>query len=148
MGDLGKEEPAVEIVKARTDKREYSRIVLKNSLEVLLISDPKTNKLADITPGTVMDLMLHFQAMVVVLFLLHTDDVSSCRFASLPEPDHGAVAAMGKSYLEICGVNGVFTYLFMSTKLISGYSNTNCEAAYDSHFVSSVSEFELQDLSM
>ncbi|KFK24533.1 hypothetical protein AALP_AAs45023U000100 [Arabis alpina] len=35
-----------EIVKARTDKREYRRIVLKNSLQVLLISDPETDKCA------------------------------------------------------------------------------------------------------
>ncbi|XP_062166020.1 insulin-degrading enzyme-like 1, peroxisomal isoform X1 [Alnus glutinosa] len=41
---VGKEE--VEIVKARTDKREYRRIVLKNSLKVLLISDPDTDKCA------------------------------------------------------------------------------------------------------
>ncbi|KDP26059.1 hypothetical protein JCGZ_21092 [Jatropha curcas] len=34
----------VEIVKPRNDKREYRRIVLKNSLEVLLISDPDTDK--------------------------------------------------------------------------------------------------------
>lgn len=33
-----------EIVKPRTDKREYRRILLKNSLEVLLISDPETDK--------------------------------------------------------------------------------------------------------
>lgn len=33
-----------EIIKARTDKREYRRIVLPNSLEVLLISDPDTDK--------------------------------------------------------------------------------------------------------
>ncbi|KAM1079537.1 hypothetical protein FF1_014341 [Malus domestica] len=33
-----------EIVKARTDKREYRRIVLPNSLEALLISDPDTDK--------------------------------------------------------------------------------------------------------
>ncbi|KAI8562238.1 hypothetical protein RHMOL_Rhmol03G0019100 [Rhododendron molle] len=46
MGGLGKEEAAVEILKARTDKREYRRIVLKNSLEVLLISDPETDKCA------------------------------------------------------------------------------------------------------
>ncbi|KAL9832703.1 hypothetical protein AtNW77_Chr3g0213811 [Arabidopsis thaliana] len=32
------------ILKARTDKREYRRIVLKNSLEVLLISDPETQR--------------------------------------------------------------------------------------------------------
>uniref|UniRef100_A0A1D1YFR5 Zinc-metallopeptidase, peroxisomal n=1 Tax=Anthurium amnicola TaxID=1678845 RepID=A0A1D1YFR5_9ARAE len=36
----------VEIVKARTDKRDYRRIVLSNSLEVLLISDPDTDKAA------------------------------------------------------------------------------------------------------
>ncbi|KAF2307950.1 hypothetical protein GH714_033693 [Hevea brasiliensis] len=37
-------EVEVEIVKPHTDKREYRRIVLKNSLEVLLISDPDTDK--------------------------------------------------------------------------------------------------------
>ncbi|CAL2272341.1 unnamed protein product [Prunus armeniaca] len=37
-------EEVEEIVKARTDKREYRRIVLPNSLEVLLISDPDTDK--------------------------------------------------------------------------------------------------------
>lgn len=36
----------VEIVKPRTDKREYRRIVLRNSLQVLLISDPDTDKCA------------------------------------------------------------------------------------------------------
>ncbi|XP_072951084.1 insulin-degrading enzyme-like 1, peroxisomal [Typha angustifolia] len=36
----------VEIIKPRTDKREYRRIVLPNSLEVLLISDPETDKAA------------------------------------------------------------------------------------------------------
>ncbi|KFK34996.1 hypothetical protein AALP_AA5G220700 [Arabis alpina] len=35
-----------EILKPRTDKREYRRIVLKNSLQVLLISDPETDKCA------------------------------------------------------------------------------------------------------
>ncbi|XP_057999839.1 insulin-degrading enzyme-like 1, peroxisomal isoform X2 [Hevea brasiliensis] len=39
-------EVEVEIVKPHTDKREYRRIVLKNSLEVLLISDPDTDKSA------------------------------------------------------------------------------------------------------
>lgn len=34
----------VEIIKPRTDKREYRRIVLPNSLEALLISDPETDK--------------------------------------------------------------------------------------------------------
>lgn len=36
----------VEIVKPRTDKREYKNIVLNNSLQVLLISDPETDKCA------------------------------------------------------------------------------------------------------
>ncbi|KAF8043973.1 hypothetical protein BT93_A2068 [Corymbia citriodora subsp. variegata] len=40
----GREE--VEIVKPRSDKREYRRVVLENSLEVLLISDPDTDKCA------------------------------------------------------------------------------------------------------
>ncbi|CBI29843.3 insulin-degrading enzyme-like 1, peroxisomal [Vitis vinifera] len=39
-------EAAAEIVKPRTDTREYRRIVLRNSLEVLLISDPDTDKAA------------------------------------------------------------------------------------------------------
>ncbi|XP_019186724.1 PREDICTED: insulin-degrading enzyme-like 1, peroxisomal [Ipomoea nil] len=43
LGSMG--EP-VEIVKARSDKKEYRRIVLDNSLEVLLISDPETDKCA------------------------------------------------------------------------------------------------------
>ena len=34
----------MEIVKPRTDTREYRRIVLRNSLGVLLISDPDTDK--------------------------------------------------------------------------------------------------------
>lgn len=34
----------IAIVKPRTDKREYRRIVLQNSLQVLLISDPETDK--------------------------------------------------------------------------------------------------------
>ncbi|KAJ9181087.1 hypothetical protein P3X46_009254 [Hevea brasiliensis] len=41
---VGREE--VQIFKPRTDKREYRRIVLKNSLQVLLISDPETDKCA------------------------------------------------------------------------------------------------------
>ncbi|KAJ9184810.1 hypothetical protein P3X46_004498 [Hevea brasiliensis] len=39
-------EAELDIVKPRTDKRDYRRIVLKNSLEVLLISDPDTDKSA------------------------------------------------------------------------------------------------------
>ncbi|KAL3755300.1 hypothetical protein ACJRO7_002363 [Eucalyptus globulus] len=41
---VGREE--VEVVKPRSDKREYRRIVLENALEVLLISDPDTDKCA------------------------------------------------------------------------------------------------------
>ncbi|XP_057520818.1 insulin-degrading enzyme-like 1, peroxisomal [Amaranthus tricolor] len=42
---VGKDE-MVEILKPRTDKRDYKRVVLSNSLEVLLISDPDTDKCA------------------------------------------------------------------------------------------------------
>ncbi|KAL9409217.1 hypothetical protein AB3S75_047580 [Citrus x aurantiifolia] len=41
---VGKDE--VEIIKPRTDKRQYQRLVLKNSLQVLLISDPAADKCA------------------------------------------------------------------------------------------------------
>ncbi|XP_031738677.1 insulin-degrading enzyme-like 1, peroxisomal [Cucumis sativus] len=44
--EVGKEQVTHEIVKPRNDKREYRRIVLKNSLEVLLVSDPDTDKCA------------------------------------------------------------------------------------------------------
>ncbi|KAJ4971806.1 hypothetical protein NE237_004905 [Protea cynaroides] len=53
---VGKEE--VEILKPRTDKREYRRIVLPNCLEVLLISDPETDKAAasmDVSVGSFSD---------------------------------------------------------------------------------------------
>ncbi|XP_022982829.1 insulin-degrading enzyme-like 1, peroxisomal [Cucurbita maxima] len=43
---VGKEQVTHDIVKPRTDKREYRRIVLRNSLEVLLVSDPDTDKSA------------------------------------------------------------------------------------------------------
>ncbi|CAN1125051.1 Insulin-degrading enzyme-like 2 [Linum perenne] len=33
-----------EILEPRSDKREYRRILLTNSLQVLLISDPETDK--------------------------------------------------------------------------------------------------------
>ncbi|KAH9624687.1 hypothetical protein KSS87_001154 [Heliosperma pusillum] len=42
MGESREEE--MKIVQPRCDKREYKRIVLHNSLEVLLISDPHTDK--------------------------------------------------------------------------------------------------------
>ncbi len=40
------EEESVEILKPRTDKREYRRVVLPNDLQVLIISDPDTDKVA------------------------------------------------------------------------------------------------------
>lgn len=45
---VGKENlnDTVEIIKPRTDTRDYKRIVLPNSLQVLLISDPDTDKCA------------------------------------------------------------------------------------------------------
>ncbi|XP_059309265.1 insulin-degrading enzyme-like 1, peroxisomal isoform X2 [Lycium ferocissimum] len=43
---VGTVDEPVEIFKARSDKREYRRIVLQNNLEVLLISDPETDKCA------------------------------------------------------------------------------------------------------
>lgn len=46
MGVGTEEEVVVEIVKPRIDKREYKRIVLQNSLQVLLISDPDTDKVS------------------------------------------------------------------------------------------------------
>ncbi|XP_068647426.1 insulin-degrading enzyme-like 1, peroxisomal [Aristolochia californica] len=48
----------VQILKPRTDKREYRRIVLPNALEVLLISDPETDKAAvsmDVSVGSCSD---------------------------------------------------------------------------------------------
>ncbi|KAL3533783.1 hypothetical protein ACH5RR_007304, partial [Cinchona calisaya] len=39
-----KDDESIEIAKPRTDKRDYRRIVLHNSLQVLLISDPETDK--------------------------------------------------------------------------------------------------------
>ncbi|CAA0837441.1 Zinc-metallopeptidase- peroxisomal [Striga hermonthica] len=48
----------VEIIKARNDKRDYKRIVLENFLQVLLISDPETDKCAasmDVRVGSFSD---------------------------------------------------------------------------------------------
>jgi len=36
----------VEFIRARSDKRQYRRVVLPNALEILLISDPNTDKAA------------------------------------------------------------------------------------------------------
>ncbi|XP_020273588.1 insulin-degrading enzyme-like 2 [Asparagus officinalis] len=43
---VGKSATNVEIFKPRIDKHEYRRIVISNSLEALLISDPDTDKAA------------------------------------------------------------------------------------------------------
>ncbi|KAK4412955.1 Insulin-degrading enzyme-like 1, peroxisomal [Sesamum alatum] len=48
----------VQIIKPRNDKREYRRIVLQNNLQVLLISDPETDKCAasmDVRVGSFSD---------------------------------------------------------------------------------------------
>ncbi|KAL6530464.1 Insulin-degrading enzyme-like 1, peroxisomal [Orobanche minor] len=48
----------LEIIKPRNDKREYRRIVLQNNLQVLLISDPETDKCAasmDVRVGSFSD---------------------------------------------------------------------------------------------
>lgn len=55
---VGNKEDNVEIVKPRTDKRLYKRLVLSNSLQVLLISDPDTDKCAasmDVAVGSFCD---------------------------------------------------------------------------------------------
>ena len=41
-----------EIVKPRTDKRDYRRIVLHNALEVLFISYPETDKVLNFNPSS------------------------------------------------------------------------------------------------
>jgi secreted Zn-dependent insulinase-like peptidase len=46
---------AVEIVKPRNDKREYRRVVLPNSLEVCLISDPDTDKVSSFSFSVLFD---------------------------------------------------------------------------------------------
>ncbi|ONK71949.1 uncharacterized protein A4U43_C04F14060 [Asparagus officinalis] len=43
--DVGKSATDVEIFKPRIDKHEYRRIILSNSLEALLISDPDIDKI-------------------------------------------------------------------------------------------------------
>nr|XP_043635707.1 insulin-degrading enzyme-like 1, peroxisomal [Erigeron canadensis] len=46
LQNMGDDSAVTEIRKPRTDKREYKRIVLPNSLQVLLIFDPDTDKCA------------------------------------------------------------------------------------------------------
>ena len=41
----------VEFIRARSDKREYRRVVLANALEILLISDPDTDKVRPRPPS-------------------------------------------------------------------------------------------------
>jgi hypothetical protein len=45
------EKSEVEIVKPRNDKREYRRVLLPNSMEVCLISDPDTDKVSSLSPS-------------------------------------------------------------------------------------------------
>lgn len=66
---VGKEE-AQEIVKARTDKREYRRIVLSNSLEVLLVSDTETDKVSP-AEQTLVLISLSFSIPNFLLFIRH-----------------------------------------------------------------------------
>ena len=42
---------SVEFIRARSDKREYRRVVLANALEILLISDPDTDKVRRRSPA-------------------------------------------------------------------------------------------------
>jgi len=41
---------SVEFIRARSDEREYRRVVLANALEVLVISDPDTDKVCRSVP--------------------------------------------------------------------------------------------------
>ncbi|KAK7338832.1 hypothetical protein VNO77_19465 [Canavalia gladiata] len=52
----------VEIVKGRIDKRDYGRVVLRNFLQVFLISNPDTDKVLDgnLTTENVMSTTLAF----------------------------------------------------------------------------------------
>ncbi|KAF7148694.1 hypothetical protein RHSIM_Rhsim03G0021600 [Rhododendron simsii] len=63
---------------------------------------------ADTTPvmGRIMSAL---SILFVSVPLPHADDIMLWRLASLPEPIYGAVAAMDKSKLAICGVNFVFS---------------------------------------
>lgn len=69
----------VEIVKPRTDKREYRRIVLPNSLEALLISDPETDKVIDNLILTTRDVDFFFVDCRYCGFLIY-----SCLLFRLP----------------------------------------------------------------
>lgn len=76
----------VEIVKARIDKRDYRRVVLRNSLQVLLISDPVTDKV-----DFLLDLWFRFRFRFGSDFIfsfqftrsVHDSSVSVLRFCSL-----------------------------------------------------------------
>lgn len=57
-----------EIVKARIDKRDYRRIVLGNSLQALLISDPDTDKV-NFSPISV---FFHFDSATLYIARVET----------------------------------------------------------------------------
>ncbi|KAF7112478.1 hypothetical protein RHSIM_RhsimUnG0227000 [Rhododendron simsii] len=68
-------------------------IVLYNAayLGCMAILDP--------IPMDLTQVLVQLQAIFVSVIMLHTDDVSLWRFATLPEPGYGAIAVMEKSYL-------------------------------------------------
>ncbi|KAF7112471.1 hypothetical protein RHSIM_RhsimUnG0225900 [Rhododendron simsii] len=81
------------------------------SVAIVLYNAAYLGCMAILDPIPEMDptqILVQLHAIFVSVFLLHTDDVSLWRLATLPEPDYGAVTAMEKSYLVLCGVNGVF----------------------------------------
>ena len=64
---VGKED--VEIVKARIDKRDYRRVVLRNSLQVLLISDPDTDKV-EYSSSSISDFDFDFDSDYLFFFFI------------------------------------------------------------------------------
>lgn len=82
---VGQEE--VEIVKPRTDKRLYRRIVLKNALEVLLISDPETDKVVSFASN-----LFHFQFL-----FFRCNHVRDSRFFCSFSARHQWLSASGPS---------------------------------------------------
>ena len=56
MGEYGGED--AEILKPRTDKRVYRRVVLENALQALVISDPETDKVTGLDVESLCRLVL------------------------------------------------------------------------------------------
>ena len=57
----------VEFIRARSDEREYRRVVLANALEVLVISDPDTDKVRPRPPFACSAPLSRSAAMVTLL---------------------------------------------------------------------------------